>query len=100
MDRSQHAARSIGAEPHPLAVRRTEACIMKDLGTWHDKLYRTLQTPRGDRRQDRLHLQRVLLAEATADIRRDDLDLVGCQAERRHDAVPDGFSVLRATSEE
>ena len=69
---------------------------MKDLGAWHDKLHWPLQTPRGDRRQDRLHLHRVLLAEAAADIRRDDLDLVCRQAERRHEAVPDGFGVLRA----
>src|ERR1700704_2176852 len=69
---------------------------MKELGTRTHKLDRPLQTPRGDRRQDRLHLQRVLLAKAAAGIRRDDLYLVRRQSQCRHEAVPDGLRVLRA----
>ena len=96
VDRGHHMAGAVGAEPYAMSDGWTEAGIVEDLGAGNDQLDRATQALRGDGRQHRLHLQRVLLAEAPADKRRYDLHAVRRQAQRGGQAMADTVCVLRA----
>ena len=96
VDRSHHLAAAIGAKPDAMTARRAEARVVENLGTRHHQLHRTPSQARGDSRQNRLHLQGVLLAESAAGKGRDDLHLLGREAKRLGKAMTDGFGVLSA----
>src|SRR5437588_668621 len=74
----------------------TEAGVMKDLGARNHQLNWSSKAPRCYGHQHRLHLHRVFLAEAASDIRRDDLDAVRRQTQRRDQAMAEAFCVLSA----
>ena len=66
---------AIGAKPDVMPAGWAEARVVEDLRARNHQLHRTPSLARGDGRQHRLHLQRVLLAEAAAGKGRDHLDL-------------------------
>ena len=96
MDRGNHLAGAVGAQPYAMADGWTEAGVMKNLGARNHQFDGATQAPRCYSRQHRLHLQRVLLAEATADKWGYDLHLVLRQAQCGGQAVADTLCVLRA----
>ncbi len=96
VDRGNHLAGAVGAEPYAMSDGWTEAGIMEDLGARNHQLDRPTQAPRCYSRQHRLHLQRVLLAEAAADKGGYDLHPVRRQAQCGGQAMADTVCVLRA----
>src|SRR6266511_4252388 len=96
VDRGDHVSEAVGAKPYAMADGWTKAGVMKDLGAGNDQLDRSPESPRCHGHQHRLHLHRVFLAEAAADIWGDHLHAVGRQTQRGDQAVPDAFRVLSA----
>ena len=79
MDRGHQPSRPISAEADTVPASRPEAGVVKNVRARNDELDRLAQPARGDGGKDRLHLQRVLLAESATRIRRNHVHLIGFQ---------------------
>ena len=86
---------AVGAQPHALLRRAAMCSGVEDLRARHRHFYRPAQHARADRRQRCVDVIRQFVAEAAADVTRDDPHILGRNVERSRETFAGAGRELR-----